>query len=63
MRMIYIKCSSNWNLIFKTDNPWPIMTPGDGVDNNDNDQVDEEDCCKFVLLLVIKKKIIHINLF
>lgn len=33
------------------------MTPGDGIDNNDNDQVDEEDCCKFtnfVLLLVIK---------
>ncbi|XP_065921135.1 uncharacterized protein [Magallana gigas] len=33
----------DWN-DSKTDNPWPTMTPGDGVDNNDNDQVDEEDC-------------------
>uniref|UniRef100_K1Q7Y4 Signal peptide, CUB and EGF-like domain-containing protein 1 n=1 Tax=Magallana gigas TaxID=29159 RepID=K1Q7Y4_MAGGI len=42
----------DWN-DSKTDNPWPTMTPGDGVDNNDNDQVDEEDCYNFETLFVI----------
>ncbi|XP_061182332.1 uncharacterized protein LOC133190656 [Saccostrea echinata] len=30
----------------KTEDIWPVMVPGDGVDNDSDDKVDEDDCYK-----------------
>lgn len=35
----------------QTEPEWPIMEPGDGKDNNQNEIIDEDDCCKYNYLL------------
>lgn len=37
--------------LIKLEPDWPIMEPGDGIDNDQDGDVDEDECCKYKCLL------------